>query len=127
MAAGYLRRAADPRDRRRLLLYPTAAGQALEPRIRAARRASEAELAELVGAAGAEQLRAVVVGGVPVDARRQVRVEEQAAAFRREVTRPRVAGNEEGRQPFVVGEIDAHRDAIDLRLIPGDRESDRRI
>ena len=69
LSGGTLRREADPRDRRRLLLYPTAAGQALEPRIRAARRASEAELADLVGAAGAEQLRGLLLGLVEADRR----------------------------------------------------------
>ena len=56
VARGYLRREPDPRDRRRQLLYATDAGEALRPRIREARRASEAELEGLLGPEDTAQL-----------------------------------------------------------------------
>src|SRR5262245_3842234 len=61
------------------------------------------------------------------DASRQIRIEEEPAAFRRKVSRPRVPGGKESRDTFVVGKIDARREAVDLRQIPRDRKSDRRV
>src|SRR5438093_1630768 len=72
LAGGTLRREADPRDRRRLLLYPTAAGEALEPRIRAARQATEAELAELLRPATTDELKALLLRLVEAGAARDV-------------------------------------------------------
>src|SRR5262249_51126389 len=61
------------------------------------------------------------------DSFRQIGVEEESAALRREVARPRVPGGEEGREPFVIRQVDAHRYAVNLRQIPRDREGDRRV
>ena len=36
-------------------------------------------------------------------------------------------GGEEGRKTFVVGQVDARREAVALRQMPRDREGDRRI
>src|SRR5262245_42561011 len=61
------------------------------------------------------------------DTLRQVGIEEQPAAFGREVTRPRVPGDIEGRKTFVVGEVNARRYAVNLRQLPRNREGDWRI
>src|SRR5262249_57860830 len=58
---------------------------------------------------------------------RQIGIEEESAALGREVARPRVPGDEEGRDPFVIGHVDARREAVEFRLIPRDREGDRRV
>src|SRR5262245_49755979 len=60
------------------------------------------------------------------DAFRQIGIEEESAALGREIARPRVPGGEEGRETFVVGQVDARRYAVDLRQMPRDREGDRR-
>jgi DNA-binding MarR family transcriptional regulator len=76
IARGYLRREADPRDRRRLLLYATPAGEALLPRIQAARRASEQELEALLGTGEADQLRAILTRMLEADARASAAVRD---------------------------------------------------
>ena len=58
------------------------------------------------------------------DAFRQIGVEEESAVWGK--ARTRVPGGEEGRD-FVVGQVDARREAVALRQMPRDREGDRRI
>src|SRR5205814_1231761 len=69
VAGSHLRRESDPRDRRRLLLFPTAAGEVLGPAIRRARQATEDELIGLVGAEDAKFLRDMLKRLLKTDAR----------------------------------------------------------
>ena len=69
VAGSYLRREPDPRDRRRLLLFATPQGEALRPRIQAARQASESELMALLGPDAAALLRDLLTRFLEADAR----------------------------------------------------------
>src|SRR5262249_21787286 len=61
------------------------------------------------------------------DAFRQIGVEEESAALGGKVARPRVPGGEVGRETFIVGQVDARREAVILRQTPRDGKGDRRV
>jgi MarR family transcriptional regulator, organic hydroperoxide resistance regulator len=71
VAGGHLRRESDPHDRRRSLLFPTAAGEALGPAIRRARQVTEEEISALVGADDAALLHSLLTRLLESDARLQ--------------------------------------------------------